>query len=64
MEHLQRLKIERSRHLLRHTAQSITEIAMECGFASSQHFARIFKNFSGQSASDYRRGSKLNTGEK
>jgi len=55
MEHLQRLRIERARQLLRESAQSITEIAMECGFASSQHFARIFKNFTGESASSYRK---------
>jgi AraC family transcriptional regulator, L-rhamnose operon regulatory protein RhaS len=64
MEHLQRLRIERSRHLLRHTGQSITDIAMECGFASSQHFARIFKNFSGQSASDYRSGNRSEGGQR
>jgi AraC family L-rhamnose operon regulatory protein RhaS len=54
MEHLRRLRIERARRRLRDTGDGITDIAMECGFASSQHFARIFKIFTGQSASAYR----------
>lgn len=54
MEHLQRLRIGRAQQLLRSTKLCITEIAMTCGFSTSQHFARIFLHFSGKTASAYR----------
>jgi AraC-like DNA-binding protein len=34
---------------------SITQIAMELGYSSSQHFATQFKNISGTSPNQYRR---------
>ena len=54
MAFLQRLRAERARELLLTTHRPITEIALDCGFSSSQHFARIFRHFFGQSASDCR----------
>jgi transcriptional regulator GlxA family with amidase domain len=46
--------VERARRLLRTTNLSVTEIALACGFASSQHFARVFQQFTGVTASAYR----------
>lgn len=52
--YLRRMRVRRAQELLRGTNRSITEIALETGFASSQHFARIFKHFCQQPASRYR----------
>jgi AraC-like DNA-binding protein len=54
MHYLSRLRVEKSRHLLQTTKKTITEIALECGFSSSQHFARVFQQFTGETATAYR----------
>ena len=58
-QHLKRLRVERARSLLLTTDQNITEIAHQCGFMTSQHFARIFRQFTLMSASDYREKARL-----
>jgi AraC family L-rhamnose operon regulatory protein RhaS len=55
MHYLSRLRVDRARQLLRNTTKTITEIAFECGFSSSQHFAHTFQQLSGETASAYRR---------
>tara|TARA_R110002096_G_scaffold26518_22_gene81831 strand:+ start:659 stop:1963 length:1305 start_codon:yes stop_codon:yes gene_type:complete len=52
--YLNRLRIRRSRQLLRDTDRSITEIAFECGFNSSQYFAKLFRRFQGHEPTHYR----------
>ena len=54
--YLNRLRIEKARRLLVSTQRPITEIAFECGFASSQYFAGVFRALTGKTASAYRRG--------
>lgn len=54
MHYLNRLRIDRARVGLRNTAASITDIALDCGFCSSQHFARVFRQFTGMTALEYR----------
>jgi transcriptional regulator GlxA family with amidase domain len=49
-----RLRLDHGKVLLRTTARSITEIAMETGFSSSQHFATAFRQHFGQSPSAMR----------
>jgi len=44
---LNRIRIELACRMLRETEDSITRIAMECGFESNQYFARAFKQFTG-----------------
>ncbi|MEO1455947.1 MAG: AraC family transcriptional regulator [Pseudomonadota bacterium] len=44
----------RAMQLLGQTNQSITEIAVGCGFASSQHFASAFRKRTGMTPRDYR----------
>lgn len=51
---LNRLRVEHARCLLRKSSQTITEIAFECGFCSSQYFARVFRSLTGVPASEYR----------
>lgn len=55
---LSRIRIERAKHLLRETNLSITEIAGQCGFSSSQRFATVFKKFSDMSPRHYRASAK------
>lgn len=52
---LNRLRIDRATHLIRATDWPITRVAMECGFSSSQHFANVFKQYTGHAASKLRR---------
>jgi AraC family L-rhamnose operon regulatory protein RhaS len=54
VELINRLRIDRAKVLLRETGHSITDIAHECGFGSSQYFARVFRSFTGMDARSYR----------
>lgn len=51
---LSRLRVRASRRLLRETDMSITDIALECGFGSSQYFAKIFRRYQGHEPTHYR----------
>lgn len=48
-------RIERSKELLSSTKDNLTEIALACGFYSSQHFSSTFKNRTGMTPSTYRK---------
>lgn len=39
----QRVRLERAIHLMAHTPQRLTDIALACGFASSSDFSRAFR---------------------
>ena len=41
--HITALRLEKAKHLLEHGKLPISEIAAQCGFASSCYFARVFK---------------------
>ena len=56
-QYLLRVRITRARELLRNSDIAITELALELGFNSSQHFALWFKRMTGNPASVYRRTS-------
>lgn len=43
-EHLRGLRIKQANWLVRNTHKTITDIATECGFADSSHFAKWYKN--------------------
>jgi AraC-like DNA-binding protein len=51
---LSRLRVRASRKLLRETNRSITDIALECGFGSSQYFAKIFRRYQGHEPTHFR----------
>lgn len=51
-----RERIKSAKRLLRQSSYSITQIAMRCGFSSSQYFATAFKRLVGPSPRDYRKG--------
>lgn len=48
-QYLLRHRIELAAEYLRTSNQSITEIALELGFSSSQHFANVYRKFRGKS---------------
>ena len=53
--YLRRLKLERARFLLEHSAQSVTHIARSVGFGSVAHFSRSFRACYGVSPLQFRR---------
>lgn len=54
--YLNRLRLIKARHLLRHSENSVTDIAFECGFGDSNHFSKLFKREFSWSPRDIRHG--------
>jgi AraC-like DNA-binding protein len=54
MEYLGRLRMERAKNLLRETDMKVIDIALECGFNSSQYFANTFRHATSMTPSGYR----------
>jgi len=54
-QYLMRQRLERARELLRHSDLPITQIAIDLGFSSSQHFAKIFRQTTKMPAMKFRR---------
>lgn len=54
-DYVQRLRIKRACELLSMEYASVTDVAFEMGFASSQHFSRTFRKFLGLTPTDYRK---------
>jgi AraC-like DNA-binding protein len=52
--YLLQMRIERAQELLKSTDVPITQLALELGFGSSQHFAGTFKKLTGVTAQQYR----------
>ncbi len=52
--YLNRVRVERSCALLEASAQSITEIALACGYEDVGYFARVFKRLTGETPRAYR----------
>jgi AraC family transcriptional regulator len=48
-------RVERSKSLLTSSQRTMSEIALECGFSSSQHFATAFRKQVGTTPRAYRR---------
>jgi AraC family transcriptional regulator len=53
-QYLLQVRVNRAKELLTHSDVSITELALELGFSSSQYFANVYKRFTGQTAQNYR----------
>lgn len=49
-----RLRVDHARLLLRSTNHTVTSIAMQSGFSTSQYFSSVFKKYSGTNPRDYR----------
>jgi transcriptional regulator GlxA family with amidase domain len=54
MEYLASLRIVKAKTLLRDTKGKVIDIALECGFGSSQYFSNTFKQVCGMTPSEYR----------
>lgn len=54
--YLNRLRLIKARHLLRHSDDSITDIAYRCGFGDSNHFSTLFRREFSWSPRDIRQG--------
>jgi|GEM_PF-665717 AraC family transcriptional regulator, arabinose operon regulatory protein len=55
---LNKVRVRHAEALLTQSNLSIGEIALECGFATIQHFSRIFKEVNGQAPINFRRRSE------
>lgn len=53
-DHLTHLRIETAKKLLRETDRSVTDIALACGFSTSQYFATAFRRATGFTPRAYR----------
>ena len=53
-EYVRRLRLEYACHLLSTTATSLTQTALDAGFAGQSHFNRAFKAFTGMTPSEFR----------
>jgi AraC-like DNA-binding protein len=56
--YLNRIRIREAQKLIRESNKSITEIALEVGFNSSQYFAKVFKEFTDFDARTFRATGK------
>ncbi|MBS0419796.1 MAG: AraC family transcriptional regulator [Proteobacteria bacterium] len=54
-----RLRLEKAARLLRYSGQSVTEIALECGFSSPATFSRAFRGAYDTSPSRFRPGGEI-----
>lgn len=58
----QSLRVERARWLLQNTDLEVTEVAFECGFQDSTHFARVIRQALGVSPREVRAAGKAALG--
>src|SRR5215470_5313037 len=49
-----RQRVERAKEMLRAAETRVLDVAIACGFKTQQHFARVFRRFSGVSPTEYR----------
>ncbi|OQW94793.1 MAG: hypothetical protein BWK77_08530, partial [Verrucomicrobia bacterium A1] len=59
IEYLAHLRVERARRLMRERPDlSLTAIGLECGFASSQYFATVFRRVAGHAPREEKRAGR------
>lgn len=54
-DYMRRLRISHSLRLIKDNPESLTEIALKCGFADQSHFTRVFKSYTGLNPLTYRK---------
>lgn len=54
-----RLRLEKAARLLRYSDQSVTDIALDCGFSSSATFSRAFRSGYDTSPSQFRKSGEI-----
>jgi transcriptional regulator GlxA family with amidase domain len=55
VQYIREVRVGVARHLLETSNQSLTNIAVQCGFYDQSHFTRQFKASTGITPLDYRR---------
>lgn len=60
-QYLSNYRLERAKKLLEQGYDKITEIAVRCGYANANYFAKVFREATGMSPAEYRRekGEKI-----
>lgn len=53
---LLRLRVDKARELMADPQRSLTDIALEAGFGSSQYFSTVFRRYTGRTPKSYRSG--------
>ncbi|KAM3108836.1 helix-turn-helix domain-containing protein [Phormidesmis sp. 146-33] len=48
-------RVERAKHLLKHSERTVTSVAIECGFANQSHFAKCFRQCTGMNPNQFRK---------
>ncbi|MBC8101298.1 MAG: helix-turn-helix domain-containing protein [Cytophagales bacterium] len=56
-DYVQRLRVETASRLLAETPLPVVQIALDCGFCSSQYFARVFARHTSRTPTQFRRES-------
>jgi len=51
---LLRYRVQRAKDMLRSAEGRVLDVAIACGFKTQQHFARVFRQMSGASPTEYR----------
>jgi transcriptional regulator GlxA family with amidase domain len=59
-DYLQRLRVAKAAEFLKSSDQSITEIAMGCGFSTSQYFSFVFSKYHDLPPKSYRNQQRAN----
>src|SRR5277367_7135298 len=54
-----RLRLEKAARLLRYSEQSLTDIALDCGFSSSATFSRAFRSGYDTTPSEFRKTGEI-----
>ena len=57
-EYLQNLRLDRACELLRGGDLAVTQIALNCGFASASYFSKVFRERMNTTPKEYRRGQR------
>lgn len=57
-QYLLELRMDNARKLLVETDKPISDVAALCGYNSSSHFCKVFRDYTGQSPSQYKSGIK------
>lgn len=59
IQYLISYRLERACHLLLHTTESVTDIALNCGFENISYFIRKFREFTKETPKEYRSNHQI-----
>ncbi len=55
---LNRFRIHKAQQMLRETDRNLTDIALSCGFNSSQYFCRVFRDYTDMTPTEFRNAQR------